>query len=389
MILKLVDEVKRLVRQDDEGESEVLADDDEAKSRIVIDISRARNTLIKRKGELRRRRREMSGNPISGEERSEDVADADFIPVDRIKEDPTFVNTRVHEDSLRPDLSSNEGQKMEDLEQSMKDEGLKVPIIVVAGPSNTFFLRAGFRRTKVARKLGWKKILAVIYPADTPQRDEYWLNILENLVRKSLSTYESAMAAKIMRDKFDVSAADFSRKTGYSEGYVSKLLTCIDKLPDQLIEQWKFGAGLSFDEWYRLALMDPERAMKEFWRMTGQRPKDLMRDLTARRGDGRKMPPAWFAERMQRLYVGLEGSDVLEPRVRDLGLRIVEVCMGTRDTIKGVYEPRRRTEYARRAKLRAELRMPEMGEVAAEEPPEAKPPPHLDAENTDDDGTKD
>lgn len=388
MILRLADEVKRLVRQDDEGETEVL-EDDESKSRVVVDISRARNTLLKRKADIRRRRREMSGSPISGEERSEDVAGADFIAVDRIKEDPTFVNTRVHEDSLRPDLTANDGQKMEDLEQSMKSEGLKVPIIVVEGPGNTFFLRAGFRRTKVARKLGWKKILAVVYPADTPQRDEYWLNILENLVRKSLSTYESAMAAKIMRDKFDVSAAEFSRKTGYSEGYVSKLLTCIDKLPDQLIEQWKFGAGLSFDEWYRLSLMDPERAMKEFWRMTGQRPKDLVRDLVGRRGDGRKMPPAWFAERMQRLYEGLEGSDVLEPRVRDLGLRIVEVCMGTRDTIKGVYEPRRRSEYARRAKLRAELQMPEPGAPVAEEPPEAKPLPHLDADDTDEDRSKD
>lgn len=330
---------------------------------------------------MKRRRRELTGNQISGEELSRAIESAEFILLDKIKEDKTFLNTRVHEDSLRPELSANEGQKLEDLEQSMKSEGQIVPIVVVRGPGDTFFLRAGFRREKVARKLGWKTILAMVYPADTPQKDEYWLNILENAVRKSLTTYESAIAAKIMRDKFGVSASEFSRRTGYSEGYVSKLLACVDKLPDQLIEQWKFGVGLSFDEWYQLALMEQDRAVKMYWTMTGQRPRDLIRELTTGPRSGRKAPPAWLADRMMRLYEGVEGNDVLEPRVRSLVLRAIEVCMGTRDTIKGVYEPRKRAEYAKRAKLRAEIKMPEPSFDG--DAPSPGPARHLDEEGND------
>jgi ParB/RepB/Spo0J family partition protein len=257
----------------------------------------------------------------------------------------------------------------------MRDDGLKVPIEVVEG-HGCYFVRAGFRRRKVAAKLGWKKIPAIVWPADTPQRDEYWINILENATRKALTTFETAHAAKLMRDKFGVTAAEFSRKAGYSESYVSKLLTCMDKLPEMLIEQWKIGAGLSFDEWYHLALMEPENAVKRFWSLTGQRPKDIMRGLVEYGKNGKKMPPAWMSDRMMKLYEGIEGGE-LEPRVRDLVLRAIEVCMGTRDIIKGVYEPRRQGEYARRARLRAELKLPELGDDSEAE---NKPPEHLDSD---------
>jgi hypothetical protein len=190
-----------------------------------------------------------------------------------------------------------------------------------------------------------------------------------------------------MRDKFGVSPAEFSRKTGYSESYVSKLLTCVDKLPDILIEQWKAGVGLSFDEWYHLALMEPENAMKRFWSLTGQRPKDVMKGLIERAKNGKKLPPSWLSERMMKLYEGIEGSE-LEPKTRNLVLRAIEVCMGTRDVIAGVYEPRRQREYARRAGLRAELKLPELGEQSEGE---NKPPTlgHLDSEENAEGETRD
>lgn len=331
---------------------------------------------MKRKAEMKRKRRERLGDAPGGEELSAPLTNVLLIELALIKDDPTFVNTRVHEDALRPELHTNEGQKLEDLEASMRDEGLKVPIVVVEGP-RCYFLRAGFRRTKIARKLCWKKIPAIVFPADTPQKDEYWINILENATRKQLSTYESARAAQLMRDKFGVTAAEFSRKAGYSESHVSKLLTCVDKLPEQLLEQWKVGAGLSFDEWYQLALMDPEHAMRRFWSLTGQRPKDVLKELTERGKGGKKIPPAWLSDRMMRLYEGIEGSE-LEPRTRGVVLRAVEICMCTRDFIPGVYEPRRQGEYSKRARLRAELKLPELPEPG--EDGEAKPPMHLDSE---------
>jgi hypothetical protein len=144
------------------------------------------------------------------------------------------------------------------------------------------------------------------------------------------------------------------------------------------------GAGLSFDEWYHLALMDPEHAVKRFWAITGQRPKDEMRGLVERVGKKQALPPVWMTTRMMKLYEGIEGGE-LEPRTRDLVLRIIEICMGTRDIIRGVYEPRKQSEYAKRAKLRNELKMPEPGEEKIEEPKEMKEMRPLGADDDDND----
>lgn len=346
-------------------------------------------SVNQRRAELRRLKRERLGDAPNGEELSLPLLNIQLIELRMIKDDPTFVNTRVHEDALRPELNSNEGQKLADLEASMREDGLKVPIEVVEGPRpECYFIRAGFRRRKIAVKLRWQKIPAIVWPADTPQKDEYWINILENATRKQLTSYETAHAAKLMRDKFGITAAEFSRKAGFSEGYISKMLACADRLPELLLEQWKMGAGLSFDEWYHLALMDPEHAVKRFWAITGQRPRDLVNGMVERTSKKQPLPPVWMTTRMMKLYEGIEGSE-LEPRVRDLVLRAIEICMGTRDIIRGVYEPRKQSEYAKRARLRNELKMPEPGEEKIEEPKEMKEIRPLDASKDDSDDDDD
>jgi len=319
---------------------------------------------------LERRRRTLHGIAPTGEELSHVAGRVAIVALERIKEDPNFINTRVQEDVHRPDLSATEGQGTESLESSMKDDGLKVPIIVEEGPERVLWLRGGWRRWRRAVTLGWKTIPAVVMPANTPKIDAYWANILENTTRKPLTMYEAARAAQLMRDEFGVSAAEFARKTGFSDGYVSKLLTCIDRLPDELKEHWILGTGCSIDEWYRLALLDPLDAIKYFHRWFGTRPKDEVREL-AERGKRRRLPPAWLSDRMERLYEGIEGSE-LEPRTRDVVLLAIEVCMTSRDSIPGVYDPRRKDEYAKRKRLRAELKMPALpdpGEEAEELPP--------------------
>jgi hypothetical protein len=47
---------------------------------------------------------------------------------------------------------------------------------------------------------------------------------------------------------------------------------------------------------------------------------------------------------MQKLYFGIEGSE-LQPRERDIVLRAIEICMGVRDDIPGIYDPGRQRKY--------------------------------------------
>lgn len=107
-----------------------------------------------------------------------------------------------------------------------------------------------------------------------------------------------------------------------------------------------------------------------FHKFVGITPRDRMRDAE-KHGRRKPLPPPKWLDRMQRLYIGIEGSE-LPPRVRDLCLRVVEICQGQVDDIPGVYEPKRHKKYEAKARLRAELRMPDVP-VPGEE--KEMPPP--------------
>lgn len=348
-------------------------------------VSHARAALDKRRAQLKRKGR-LDVEQRDGEAKSKDVLDVMMVPLDAIKEDAEFANTRLYEDILTSETYGSEGHTMESLEVSMNEEGLKVPIVV--RPNETgevFFIRAGFRRVKCARKLGWKEIPSVVLPFGISDREEYWVNILENSTRKSLRTYEMAHAAQLMRDRFGVPPEEFALKTGYSVAHIKNLLCCIDRLPDELVEQWKLGARLPFDQWHTLALLEPQHAIRYFRRWTGQGYLERQHLMEGKRADGRRLAPAAWLDRMQKLYIGLEGSE-LEPRTRQLCLKVVEFCQGAISNIPGVYEPHKRSEYERRARIRNELKLPELPEPGTTR--EMPAPVDVDVESHDDDDDK-
>jgi ParB/RepB/Spo0J family partition protein len=303
-----------------------------------------------------------------GERRSSEIDDVIVIPLSNIVVDADFKNTRLHDDSFRPNTVNSEGQRLSDLEKSMRQDGQKTPIVVSLGPDKKFHLRAGFRRHKCAVALKWSAIRAIVLPLEIKREDEYWFNILENTTRKSLSTYEVANAARLMRDEFKVPPADFAKKTGYSEAHVLKLLSCIDRLPDELTMQWQYGAGLSFDQWYTLSKLDPQNAIRYFRRWTGLPSQTQIERLARIKDKRRKRPPVKWLERMQKLYRGVEGASVpLKERV--IYLQIIEFCMGERDKISGLYDPTRQKEYEHRhaRRTRMGLDIPNPSELIAEE----------------------
>ena len=144
-----------------------------------------------------------------GEARSQAVAQRlAWIPLNLILDDKNFENLRLK--AAEEDLA--------ELSESMRYEGLKIPITVIPVPSDDsgFFVRAGFRRLEVARRLRWKGIAAIVLPENTPTIEEYWTNIIENSARSRLSTYEIACAARTMRSKFKTRVSEFATRAGYA-----------------------------------------------------------------------------------------------------------------------------------------------------------------------------
>jgi ParB/RepB/Spo0J family partition protein len=265
---------------------------------------------------------------------------SELIEVERIVDDKTFINFRTSIDPI----------KLGELQTSIELEGLRTPITVVETmPPGHYHVRAGFRRTIAVRNLGWKEIPAVVLPSDTPKSEEYWTNIIENTNREKLSPYELASAAKMMRDKFGVTGSTFARKSGHSPDYVLKLLSCIDRLPGEVLHSWKRGDRVPFEIYFKLSTMTPLEAIKNLRLWMGQhriassenQAEDALRKLKTRKTTTDKLLTVKGIERTQRLIMALRVSNLTQ-REKDLGQQIVEYCQGGRKRIDGVVGDRDR-----------------------------------------------
>jgi ParB-like partition proteins len=305
---------------------------------------------------------EVHQNGPQGEARSAVlVENVQMVRLDMILDDPEFKNFRLNLDE----------EKLRELAESMKLESLKVPITVIpaSGEKPGFFVRAGFRRAIVAMRLGWQTIPAIVLPKDTPLVEEHWTNIIENSARDGFSTYEIANAAKTMRDEFGIKARDFAMRAGYSEAYVLNLLRCIDFLPDDILQQWRAKARLPLSLLTHWATLPPHEALAQFLLYSGQHFKVLTaRDLTLSPRKRNRNSPLMMAtdrglERMGHLRSAIEAAPHLDEKTKAVCLQIVDVCMGARENVVGIYEP---TTKHRRTKAQRQ------------EEPQVSQPPDLD-----------
>lgn len=105
-----------------------------------------------------------------------------------------------------------------------------------------FFLIIGSRRLAAVRKLGWTEIPAIIEPAikDDAQALQVAVidNVTENLSRKNLSPYETARAFNTLRET-GVKLAEMQKLTGYSQAYISNMVTIFTKISPKILTAWQ------------------------------------------------------------------------------------------------------------------------------------------------------
>lgn len=342
-------------------------------------IVASRNRLLKRKEELRREYEE-SDLATSGEIRSTSLAQrVEMIPLDQILPDPNFENLRL----------KAQDEELTLLYESIKHEGLKVPIIVVEAGKGLpgFHVRAGFRRTEVIRRLGWKHIFAVVLPANTPISEEYWTNIIENSARSRLSTYEIASSAKTMRDKFRVKAADFGRRAGYDEKYIQNLLRCIDRLPEEIIGYWKEKKPIPLSLYTQWAGLTQEEATKQLHIYVGRNPQIVkgwrpasLNERTKERNLTLKVASARGLARMQQVRFAVEVARCLDSKTRDLCIKMIDFCSGARNDVPGIFDLDKKTRMYK-SRRRQDLVMPVPDELIPDPTHEEDDPDDKKREN--------
>lgn len=137
--------------------------------------------------------------------------------------------------------NSHQDEREEDLRrlvESMSRDGLFNPVTVQRDPhiEGRYILLAGSQRLHAAAELGWRTIRASVVECEGPC-DAHMVNLLENLSRRDLSTWELASALEHMQG-LGLSVNELAKRTGYTEQYVYQLLSYL-KVPLPIVEAWR------------------------------------------------------------------------------------------------------------------------------------------------------
>lgn len=145
------------------------------------------------------------------------------IPMNEVLESP--FQGRFLDFTLQ-NIDNEQDNKINELAKSIENSGLLQPI-VVRTVWNGYELIDGHRRYLACKKLGWKKIKAIV--KDIHDTEAQINSIVGNLQRENLSTIELAIAYKklldadIFKDK-----RELSKVFGKDETYVGDLLHTLD-----------------------------------------------------------------------------------------------------------------------------------------------------------------
>lgn len=149
------------------------------------------------------------------------VPESQRIPVDRIDPFPYQFRRTFDEDKLR------------ELSESMRQIGLKQPILV-RPVRDRFEVVSGERRLRAAKLLGWTSISAVVQ--DLSNLDAAIGGLVENVQREDLTPIERARAFKQLNDPpFNLSQREIARRVALDQSVIVRTVELL-KQPEQIQE---------------------------------------------------------------------------------------------------------------------------------------------------------
>jgi ParB family chromosome partitioning protein len=134
-------------------------------------------------------------------------------------------------------------EKLEELTQSIKENGIIQPIILRRNKNNKFEIVAGERRWRAAQKAGFKKIPAVIREVSDEKLLE--LALIENIQRHELNSMEEARAYQKLIKTLGLTQEMVANRVGKDRVLIANYLRML-RLPDdiqKLVEEEKISVG--------------------------------------------------------------------------------------------------------------------------------------------------
>ena len=130
-----------------------------------------------------------------------------------------------------------EDEKFNELERSIREHGVLQPVIVQKS-INGYELIAGERRWRASKKVGLKKIPAVI--REVTDLESLELALIENLNRQDLNPIEEADGYERLAKDFGLTQENIAKRMGKSRESVANIMRLL-KLPRQIQEDMISG----------------------------------------------------------------------------------------------------------------------------------------------------
>lgn len=124
--------------------------------------------------------------------------------------------------------------EMEELTQSVKENGIIQPITVRRLSSGSYELIAGERRLRAARNAGLKTVPCILMNINDIKSSIY--NLIENLQRCNLNFFEEAQGFKSLLITTGITQDELSKILGKSQSYISNKLRLLKLNEEQQIK---------------------------------------------------------------------------------------------------------------------------------------------------------
>lgn len=173
-----------------------------------------RKKLAEKKTKLLAPKERLEDHPV----RLHDYKDGDFYNVDIDMIMPNPSQPRKYFDPTA----------LDELTQSIKRKGVLQPVIIRQGDDNKFYLVAGERRFRAAKKAGLEKIPSVFTTGNSTE-----IALIENLQREDLNPIDEAEALKQMMDEYTYTQEQIARIIGKARSTITESLS-LNKLPEQI-----------------------------------------------------------------------------------------------------------------------------------------------------------
>ena len=123
-------------------------------------------------------------------------------------------------------------KNMQDLVNSIDENGILQPLTVRLSGKNSYELIAGERRLRAAKKLNLKKV--PVYIIDVKKDDDMLkLALIENIQRDNLSSIEEAEGYALLRGKYSISETELAKMIGKNRSTIANKLR-LNKLPPDI-----------------------------------------------------------------------------------------------------------------------------------------------------------